>query len=224
MTNSSDTHLLPSNPTTKDINIYKKKINWGEIPAFFHLISNAVAESEGFISHGFDNAYKKIVDRSNWNYHHLGIEPSVDIDKLKNIELIQPLRKPRICIYHVFNTQGYELIALPYVKDKLIDEYRSGDPEMDFTIWDPSQMKVLVRIPQMHKFISFNNKNGDKADMALIIHAYNVVNSMINRLKQEVDVHAVEGMSVKDIYKVQRSNPNLAPNDVIKTQIVDSDL
>lgn len=224
MTNSSDSPLLPSNPTTKDINIYKKKINWGEIPAFFHLISNAVAESEGFISHGFDNAYTKIVDRRNWNYRHLGVEPSIDINKLDHIELIQPLRKPRICLYHVFNRQGYELIALPYLKEITVDEYRSGDPNMDFNVWDPSQMKVLVRIPQLHKFISFNNKNGDKADMALIIHAYNVVNNMTDMLKQEVDVHAVKGMSIKDAYKVQSSNPNMAPNDVIKSQILDDDL
>lgn len=224
MANYPDTPLLPVNPTIKDINAYKKKINWGETPAFFHLIANAVAESEGFISHGFENAYKKIVDRSNWNYDNLGIDPSIDINKIDHIELTQPLKKPRICLYHVFNRQGYELIALPYIKGILIDEYRSGDPNMEFDVWDPSHMKVLVRISQLHKFIAFNNKNGDEADMALIVHAYNVVNNIITTLKQEVDVYAVKGMSIKDAFNVQSSNPNLAPDDVIKSQTLDGDL
>ena len=215
---------LPDDPSIKDINAFKKKINWGEIPAFFHLIANSVAEAEGFITYGFDNAYKRIVNRRNWNYDNLGIDPTIDINKVDHIELIQPLKKPRICLYHVFNAQGYELIALPYIKDILIDEYRNGDPNMEFDVWDPSQMKVLVRIPQLHKFIAFNNKNGDSADMALIVHAYNVVCKIISMLEQEVNVYAVKGMTIKEALSKQSTNPDFAANDVIKSQIEDKDL
>jgi len=212
---------LPDNSTIKDINSYKKKINWGEIPAFFHMIANSVAEAEGFIDHGFDNAYKRIVNRRNWNYKNLGIDPSIDINKVDHIELLQPLNKPRLSLYHVFNYQGYELIALPYIKDILIDEYRNGDSNMEFNVWDPSHMKVLVRIPQLHKFIVFNHKNGDDADMALIIHAYNVVDKIISMLEQEVNVCAIKGMSIKDAYSKHNANPDLAPNDIIKIQVDD---
>ena len=212
---------LPDDPIIKDINAYKKKINWGEIPAFFHMIANSVAEAEGFIDYGFDNAYKRIVNRKNWNYDNLGIDTSIQVD---HIELLQPLHKPKICIHHVFNPKGYELIALPYVKDVLIDEYRSGDPNMDFTIWDPSHMKVLARVPQLHKFIAFNHHNGDDADMALIAHAYNVMNKIISMLDQEVNVYSIKGMSIKDIYGKQSSNPELGLNDLIKSQIENTDL
>ncbi len=215
---------LPDMPTIKDINAYKKKINWGEIPAFFHIIANAVAEAEGFINYGFDNAYKRIVNRHNWNYENLGVDPSVDIQKVDHIELIQPLKKPRICLYHVFNSKGYELIALPYLKDILIDEYRSGDADMEFKVWDPSHMKVLVRVAQLHKFFVFNKKNGDEADMALIVHAYNVVNQIISMLQQEVNVCAIKGMSIKEAFSLHKANPDLAPDDVITSQIIDGQL
>jgi len=210
---------LPNNPTIKDINAYKKKINWGEIPSFFHLISTAVAEVEGFITYGFDNAYKRITARKNWNYQLLGVDPSIDISKVDHIEQITPLKKPRICLYHVFNIHGYELLALPYVKDTVIDEYRKDDPNMEFSYWDPTEMKTLVRISQLHKFIAFNIKSGDEADMALIIHAHHVVNKVISMLSEEVDVCKIKGMTIKDAYSIQNANPDQDPSQVIVSQI-----
>ncbi len=210
---------LPENPTIKDINAYKKKINWGEIPSFFHLISNAVAEAEGFIAYGFDNAYKRITNRKNWNYELLGVDPSIDLNKVDHIEQLTPLKKPRICLYHVFNTNGYELLALPYVKDTIIDEYRKDDANMEFTCWDPSEMKTLVRISQLHKFIAFNIKSGDEADMALIIHAHHVVNKVVEMLKHEVDVCKIKGMTIKDAYSMQNANPEQDTKQFIASQI-----
>ena len=210
---------LPDNPTIKDINAFKKKINWGEIPSFFHLISNAVAETEGFITYGFDNAYKRITNRKNWNYELLGVDPSIDLKKVDHIEQLTPLRKPRICLYHVFNSNGYELLALPFIKDTVIDEYRKYDPNMEFQCWDPSEMKTLVRISQLHKFIAFNIKSGDEADMALIIHAHHVVNKVITMLEQEVDVCRTKGMTIKDAYSMQNANPEQDTNQFIASQI-----
>ncbi|NVK24459.1 MAG: hypothetical protein HWE10_06000 [Gammaproteobacteria bacterium] len=215
---------LPDNPTMKDINLYKKKINWGEIPTFFHLIANAVAEAEGFVTYGFDNAYTKIIDRKNWNYDNLGIPDEVDVNSVDHIEQIEPVRKPRICLYHIFNVNGYELIALPYVRNTVIDEYRKYDENMDFKIWDPSQMKSLVRITQFHKFIAMNIKSGDDADMALIKHAHNVVNNIIEHLKQNVQVEKIKGMTIKDAYNVQYENPEQSPVEVIRSQMNQDDL
>lgn len=210
---------LPENPTIKDINAFKKKINWGEVPSFFHLISNAVAEVEGVIAYGFDNAYKRITNRKNWNYGLLGVDPNIDISKVDHIEQLTPLKKPRLCLYHVFNSNGYELLALPYVKDTVIDEYRKDDPHMEFNYWDPTEMKTLVRISQLHKFIAFNIKSGDEADMALIIHAHHVVNKVITMLEQEVDVCKIKGMTIKDAYSLQNSNPDQDANQVITSQL-----
>ena len=40
---------LPSNPTLKEINWYKKQINWGELPPFYHLVASSVSEAEGIL-------------------------------------------------------------------------------------------------------------------------------------------------------------------------------
>jgi hypothetical protein len=56
MPGTNNKALLPSNPTLKDINWYKKQINWGELPPFYHLIASSVSESEVILEHGFDNA------------------------------------------------------------------------------------------------------------------------------------------------------------------------
>lgn len=210
---------LPDEPTIKDINAYKKRLNWGEIPAFFQLIASMVADAEGFINYGFDNAYKRIINRRNWNYEKLGIEEDIDLKIVDHIEHIEPITRPKISLYHVFNRNGYELLAFPFVNDIIIDEYRKNDPNMDFQVWDPSDMKVIVRINQLHKFIAFEQKSGDDADTALIIHAYSVVNKVIEMLEQEVNVHKIKGITIKDAYVKLKSNPELDASDVIKSQI-----
>lgn len=208
-----DKYGLPDEAEIKDINAFKKKINWGEIPAFFQLVGKSIADAEGFIHYGFDNAFKKIVDRKNWNYEKLGIP--VNADRTMAEHALEPIRRPKICLYHVFNKTGYELLAFPYVKSVLIDEFRENDPKLDFRRWDPSQMKVLVRIPELHKFIAFTLVNGDDADMALIIHAHNVVNRMISMLENEVDVHEIRGLSIDQGFKKQSLSPDDTPEDII---------
>lgn len=214
---------LPDDATVKDINAFKRKINWGEVPAFFHVVANSIAEAEGFINYGFDNAYKRIVDRRNWNYNKLGVDPSIDISKVDHIELLEPLNRPRICLYHVFSNTGYELLAFPYVNDTMIDTYRRDDKNMEFHLWDPSQMKVLVRFTQFHKFIAFTLKSGDDADTALVIHAHHVVNKMIEMLSEEVDVHEIKGMTIQQAFKLQNANPDMSPDDVIITSQFDEE-
>ena len=204
---------LPDDAEIKDINAYKKKINWGEIPAFFQLVGKAIADAEGFIHYGFDNAFKKLVDRKNWNYDLLGIADTAD--RTLPEHAIEPIRPPKICLYHVFNKNGYELLAFPYVNNLLVDDYREGDPQLEFKRWDPSQMKKLVRIPELHKFIAFTLNKGDDADMALIIHAHNVVNRMISMLQQELIVNEIRGLSIDQAFKRQERHPELKPEEAI---------
>ena len=219
-----DKFNLPDNATVKEINAFKKRINWGEIPAFFHLVANSIAEAEGFINYGFDNAFKRITDRRNWNYDKLGVPDDVDLRKVDHVELIEPLAPPRICLYHVFSNVGYELLAFPYVNDSITDEYRRDDKNMEFKVWDPSQMKVLVRITQFHKFIAFTLKNGDDADTALVIHAHLVVNKIIDMLQQVMTVQEIKGMTIQQAFKLQNANPDLSPDEVIISTQLDKEL
>lgn len=186
---------LPSNPTLKEINWYKKQINWGELPPFYHLVASSVSESEGILEHGFDNAVKRIIDKRNWNLDILeGHE-----DALGEIHCVN---KPRIALHQVFTDRGFELWALPYAKDVTIDKYVKDNRFMEFNEWDPVSMKSLIRINQLHKFIGFYFERGDKADKALILHAHKVVHKIISFLQRELNVVKLDGVTIKELYQL----------------------
>jgi hypothetical protein len=84
-------------------------------------------------------------------------------------------------------------------------------------------MKVLVRINQFHKFIAMTLNKGDDADIALVLHANNVVNKMIQMLRKEVKVTEVKGMTIVQAYKLQNDNPGKSPDDVIITSQLDDE-
>lgn len=44
---------LSENPSLKEINAYKNKLNWGDIPSIYQLASNAIREMDGMLTHGF---------------------------------------------------------------------------------------------------------------------------------------------------------------------------
>lgn len=203
---------LADDCTIKEVNAFKKQSNWGEIPAFFSLVSNSIAEVESYMSYGFDNAYKTIINRKNWNYDKLGRSPNANPHSL---ELLEPLTKPKLCLLHLFSETGYELLAFPYVNGKVIDKYAVGDPNMDFHIWNPATMKYLVRINQLHKFIAFTIKSGDDADMALIIHAHIVVNRIIEKLHNDFEIVGEKGTDIKTAFSNQNISPDLPPEDAI---------
>lgn len=203
---------LKDDATVKDINAFKKQSNWGEIPAFFSLVASSVAEVEGYIAYGFDNAYKQIIDRKNWNYDKLG-QPNVP--QLNSLELLEPLTKPQICLLHVFSESGYELLAFPYVNGKVVDEYTRGDKNMGFLIWNPTTMKTIAKVSQLHKFISFTLNNGDDADMALIIRAHLIVQDIIEKLKSEVNVVGVKGMDIQTAFSKHKESPLSPPEETI---------
>ncbi|MFT4925308.1 MAG: hypothetical protein ACI8WB_001400 [Phenylobacterium sp.] len=196
MADPSGKYELPNNPTLKDINLYKKTLNWGELPPFFHMVAQSLGESEGLLTHGFDTALKRIVDKRNWNVELLG--GHIDKDGTVHCE-----EKPRLAIYQIFTERGFELHAYPYAKSKEIDQFVRDNRLMEFRTWDPHNMKVLLRISQLHKFIDFYFQRGDEADKALIIHAFKSVHSVINFLKKELLIKKVDGVSIRKYYEMQ---------------------
>ncbi|MFC3032397.1 hypothetical protein ACFOEE_07700 [Pseudoalteromonas fenneropenaei] len=198
---------LPANPTLKEINWYKKQINWGELPPFYHLVASSVSESEGVLHHGFDNAVKRILDKRNWNLPLLGGFQDEN-------GFIHCDNKPRIGLHQSFTDRGFELWAFPYAKDMQIDNYVKDNRLMEFQVWDPHTMKNILRINQLHKFIAFYFERGDIADKALILHSHKVVHKIIAFLKLEMNVVKVDGVSIKDFYQLCEKDARACSDEV----------
>ena len=186
--------VLPDNPSLKDINWFKKENNWGELPAFYHLVASSVGELEGMQTHGFDNAIKRITDKRNWNAAKLdGYEtPMGDIVVNK---------KPRVALYQAFTERGFEIHAFPFANDTEIDQYVKEHPLMEFKVWDPSSMRLLLRVAQLRTFIVHCFEHKDPADKALVFYAHKLVEKSLEYLKSHVDVVKVEGESIKEFYE-----------------------
>ncbi|WMN60417.1 hypothetical protein NI389_03115 [Pseudoalteromonas xiamenensis] len=198
---------LPANPTLKEINWFKKQINWGELPPFYHMVASSVSESEGVLHHGFDNAVKRIIDKRNWNIQLLG---GFEDDH----GLIHCDSKPRLGLHQSFTDRGFELWAFPYAKDIQIDTYVKDNRLMEFSIWDPHTMKNILRINQLHKFIAFYFERGDIADKALILHAHKVVHKIIAFLTRELNIVKVDGVSIKDFYQLCEKDARACGDEV----------
>lgn len=198
---------LPSNPTLKEINWYKKQINWGELPPFYHLVASSVSEAEGILEHGFDNAVKSLLDKRNWN-----------LDLLDGYETelgdIQCNKKPRIALHQVFTDRGFELWAQPYAKDVIIDQYVKNNRFMEFKVWDPLSMKCLIRINQLHTFIGFYFERGDKADKAIILHAHKVVHKIITFLQIQLNVVKLDGVTIKALYQLCEKDSRACSDEI----------
>lgn len=188
--------VLPANPTLKDINKYKKQLNWGELPAFYHMIASSVSELESVQSLGFDNALKRVLNRHNWNLNLL--DGYVDEENRVHVQ-----SKPRISVYQIFTDRGFELHCFPYAKNKEVDQYIREHRLMEFVVWDPGTMKVLCRVNQLHKFIDFYFQRGDKADRALIFYAMKLIDDLIAHLKLELDIVKVDGITIRQYFDKQ---------------------
>ncbi|MER2493975.1 hypothetical protein [Catenovulum sediminis] len=196
MSNSLGKSALPENPTLKDINKFKRQLNWGDLPPFYHMIASSVSELESIHAMGFDNALRKICKPTNWNIELLG--GYIDANNEIHVD-----KKPRIAIYQLFTERGFELHCFPYARDKEIDQYVRNHRLMEFVVWDPGTMKVLGRVNQLHKFIDYYFQRGDVADRAVIFHAMHCVNKLIEYMQKHVDVVKVDGVSIEQYFKLQ---------------------
>lgn len=208
---------LPANPTLKDINWYKKQLNWGELPPFYHLVAASVSEAEGIFSHGFDNAIKRITNKRNWNLDLLNGE------ELDSGEVVCE-KKPRIALYQVFTERGFELLAFPYAKNKEIDQYVKENKLMEFIVWDPHVMRTVLRINQLHKYINFYFQRGDDADKALILHSHKIVYKTIEFLKKELNVTKIDGVSIKEYYLRAEKTADACEDELALAQIMANEM
>ncbi len=202
---------LAKKPNLKEINAHKKKLTWGDIPAIYHLVSSSISELDGILSHGFDSAYKQILDRNTWNLPPLGGHR--DSDGKVHVKI-----KPQIILQNNFSDMGYELHCYPIVDGERIIRPLVRDHRCPFQTWLPESMRMLFRINSLVAFAIFTYQNGDEADLALVKYAYFRVNKLISILSESFDILAVEGYSIAEFYQeIDRRNGNILSSDYIKS-------
>ena len=183
---------MEEQPTLKAINQKKKNMNWGEIPPFFHMISNALSDLEGMRVHGFDNPFKRIVKRTNWNLSRLGGErkPSGEVSVA---------RKPELVVHRRFVGNNYEVHCMPEIKGEPLAFYKRNDPNIDFEVWDPSTMQCLIKLPEFVEFIRFAYTRGDEVDKQLVEYASYTVDKILRELATEIEIKGLKGYSIEHI-------------------------
>jgi hypothetical protein len=195
----------------KEITAYKKKLNWGEVPAIYHMASSSLSDVDGILTHGFDSAYKTLFNKSNWNLDLLGGYK----DEQGNL-LVE--RKPKISLRHVFDEQHYELHCYPIVKGERLVGALAEHALCPFNIWRPETMQMLFRISSLVAFIIYTFKNGDKADLLLIKYAHRRVEELILELRKSFDITEIKGYSIAEFCKeIYRRRPNFDLDDLLDT-------
>ena len=185
---------LPEKPSLKEITALKKKITWGDVPAIYHMVSSSVGDIEGILTHGFDSAYKRLLNKNTWNLDLL----SGHKDHLGNIEV---KHKAQIMLRHSYNEMGYELHCYPIINGEKITRTIKNDPRCPFHHWYPESMQMLFRINSLIAFSIYSYQNGDEADMALIKHAFICVENLIAILKESFDVIDIKGYNIAEFYQ-----------------------
>lgn len=199
---------LPKNPSLREINAYKKKINWGEFSSLYHMATTSASDLDELLSHGFDSGFKSILNKNNWNLKALDGSK----DKLGNITVNL---KPKIILRHVYNEMGYELHCYPLVNDRIINYNLIDSPDCPFIKWHSEAMKQLFRVSSLPTFIMNTVTNGDEADFALIKHIYIRVEKLIELLSKHFDIDTVKGYTIAEFFKqVSKRNGVIAPEDL----------
>ncbi|WP_114327064.1 hypothetical protein [Candidatus Colwellia aromaticivorans] len=199
---------LAKKPNLKEINALKKKLNWGDVPAIYSLVASSLSELDGILSHGFDSAYKTILDRNTWNLQALNGYRDSDGN-------IQVKIKPKLILRHDYNDMGYELLCYPIVDGERINHPLVREHTCPFQTWLPESMRMLFRINSLVAFSIFTYQNGDEADLALIKYAYYSVEKLIKILSESFELVEVEGYSIAEFYQeIDRRNGNILNSDV----------
>lgn len=185
---------FPKSPALKDINAFKRKLNWGEVPAIYHMVSSSIGELDGILTHGFDSAYKQLLNRNSWNLDLLA--GYADEQGNLKVEI-----KPKISLKHVFNEMGYELHCFPVIRGERINRNLIRNPWCPFQAWIPETMRRLFRINALVAFIVYSFQNGDEADLALIKYAYLRVENLIDILRNSFDIIDVRGFNIAEFYR-----------------------
>lgn len=182
---------LSDNPNLKEINAYKKKINWGDIPTIYQLATSSISDIDGILTHGFDSAFKQLLDHSNWNFSLLG---EIKFPSGKH----EAANKPQIMLYHSMTDQHYELHCYPIVNGERILQTQLNNPNCPFIKWTPETMQMLFRLNSLIPFIVYTFQKGDKADYALIRYANQRVDELIQLLARSFDIIDIKGFSIAE--------------------------
>jgi hypothetical protein len=194
---------LSADSNLKEINAHKKKINWGDVPAIYHMVSSSIGDLDGILTHGFDSAYKKILNPNFWNLPLF----SPYKDQQNNLQV---KNKPEIYLRHEYNDMGYELHLYPVVDGQIIKEAMINHPRCPFTRWHPESMQMLFRINSLVSFNIFCYQSGDEADLALIKYAYFRVNKLIDTLSESFHIVEVKGYNIAQFYQeIVKRNGNI---------------
>ncbi len=185
---------LPNNPTLKEITAFKKKITWGDVPAIYHMVSSSVGDVEGILTHGFDSAYKRLLNKNTWNLDLLGGYK----DKEGNIQV---KNKAQLTLRHNYNDMGYELHCYPIINGETITRTIKNDPRCPFHQWSPESMQMLFRINSLVAFSIYSYQSGDEADMALIKQAFVCVEKLIDILTESFDIVDIKGYNIAEFYQ-----------------------
>lgn len=185
---------LSAQSSLKEINALKKKINWGDIPAIYHLVSSSVGDLDSILSHGFDSAYKRILNPSTWNHSVF------DSYKDESGHLIVR-HKPEVSLRHVYNDMGYELHFFLIINGRIVREPMIKNPDCPFLSWTPETTQMLFRINSLVAFSVFSYQSGDEADLALIRFAHLTVEKLINNLSEFFNITEVKGYTIAQFYQ-----------------------
>lgn len=194
---------LSQNANLKEINAYKKKISWGEVSAIYHMIASSLGDLDGILTHGFDSAYKQILNPNIWNLSLLGASKSTDgslkVDK-----------KPQIILRHEFNDIGYALHCYPAIDGHPVTPHMISQGNCPFNNWQPERMQILFRINSFIAFAIYCFQSGDEADIALLKYAHFKVEQLIATLNESFEIITVRGYNLAEFYQeVGKKNGNI---------------
>lgn len=201
---------LAQKTNLKEINALKKQLNWGEVPAIYHLVSSSISELDGILSSGFDSAFKTILNRDTWNLPALN--GYRDSDGKVHVKI-----KPKVILRHGYNDMGYELLCFPVVNGERVNYPLVREHTSPFRVWQPESMRMLFRINSLVAFSIFAYQNGDEADIALIKYAYYRVTQLIKILSESFDIIEVEGYNIAQFYQeIDRRSGNILNSDIMQ--------
>ncbi|TCI04808.1 hypothetical protein EZV61_02215 [Corallincola luteus] len=180
----------PQGLTLKQITQQKYKATWGDVPPLFQKIASAAADLDGMFKQGFDHALKHILNRRHWNSELL-TDPAT-----------RQLHKPRLAVYQLFTDWGFEVHCFPYLGDNEIDEYQRLNPKMEFSLWDPANMRRLIHVRHLKEFIEYAHRTGDRNDKALLAFTNAAVNRVMRHLSEQVRITKVGGLSIPKYLKL----------------------
>lgn len=186
--------LLNPKANLKEINAHKRQINWGDVPAIYQMFASSLGDLDGILTHGFDSAYKQVLNPKHWNLKFLKGSKRPD-------GTIAVSNKPKICLRHEFNDMGYELHCYPIVDDEIVMQHMVNIPNCPFNEWIPEQMQMLFRI---NSFVAFSIncfQRGDEADKALLKYSHTKVEELIKILSESFQIIEVKGYNIPKFYQ-----------------------